>query len=81
MDKLISTDPYFSINIVLNQGSFLESIQIIQKISSLLNTQSYADKLAIIFNESSIAFPQIYGPMGDYIGTNSVIYLIIFFFI
>lgn len=72
MDKLISTDPYFSINIVLNQGSFLESIQIIQKISSLLNTQSYDDKLSINFNYSFIAFPQIYGPIGDYTGTNSV---------
>jgi hypothetical protein len=73
-EKLISADPYFSKNVILNQGSFLNSIQIIQTISSLLNIQSYEDKLGIKLNQSSIAFPQIYGPMEKFIGVNAVIY-------
>ena len=73
MDKLISADPYFSLNIILNQGSFIKSIQIIQTVSSILNTQSYSHKLGMILNKSSIAFPQIYGPMENYTGVNSVV--------
>jgi len=72
MEKLITADPYFSTNIILNQGSYLNSIQIIQTISSLLNTQSYADKLGLILNKSSIAFPEIYGPMKNYSGVKEV---------
>jgi hypothetical protein len=76
MDKLISADPLFSTNIVLNQGSYLKSIQIIQSISSLLNAQSFSDKLGLILNKSSIAFPQIYGPMENYSGVNAVIFIL-----
>ena len=57
----------------LNQGSYLNNIQIIQTITSLLNIQSYSDKLGAILNKSSIAFPQIFGPMADYSGVNAVI--------
>jgi len=75
-NKLISADPYFGTNIILNQGSYLESVQIIQTISSLLNAQSYADKLGMILaNKSSIAFPQIYGAMSNYSGVNAVNHL------
>ncbi len=73
MDKLISADPLFSTNVILNQGSYLKSIQIIQTISSLLNDQSNSDKLGIIMNKNiSIMFPQIYGPMANYSGVNAV---------
>jgi len=57
----------------------LNNIQIIQTITSLLNIQSYSDKLGVIFNKSSIAFPQIYGPMADYSGVNAVIKCLILF--
>jgi len=77
-DKLISADPIFSTNVILNQGSYLNNIQIIQRITSLLNIQSYSDKFGAILNKSSIAFPQIYGPMADYAGVDAVI--IVFFF-
>jgi len=72
MDKLISGDPYFSTNILLNQGSYLDTIQIIQTISSLLNAQSYSDKLGIILNNCSISFPRIFGPMSNFTGVNAV---------
>ena len=73
MDKLVLADPFFSTNIILNQGSYLNSIQIIQKISSLLNVQSYSDKLGLLMNKSSFPFPQTYGPMANYSGVNAVI--------
>ena len=74
-DKLILADPFFSTNIILNQGSYLSSIQIIQQLASLLNEQSYSDKFGLILNQNSsstIAFPQIYGPMENYSGVNAV---------
>ncbi len=57
----------------MNQGSYLNSLQIIQSIAALLNIQSYSDKLGAILNKSSITFPQIYGPMAYYSGVNAVI--------
>ena len=78
MDKLISNDPYFSANIILNQGSYLDSIQIIQVISSILNEQSYSEKSSMIANKSSIAFPKIFGPMENYTGVNLVINHVLF---
>jgi hypothetical protein len=81
MEKLISFEPYFSTNILLSQGSYLESIQIIQKFSSLLNIQSNSEKFALILNNNSIFFPQIYGPMENYSGVFPVITLrLIFWF-
>ena len=53
----------------------MSSIQIIQKLASLLNEQSYSDKLGLILNQNSsstIAFPQIYGPMANFSGVNAV---------
>ena len=78
MEKLISFEPYFSTNILLSQGSYLESIQIIQKISSLLNIQSNSEKFALFLN-NSILFPQIYGPMENYTGVSPVITFILLF--
>ena len=65
---LISKDPTFSLNIALNQGSLLEIIQIIQKISGLLNDQSLSDELGLIkfSNNTELKFPQIYGPLVDF---------------
>ena len=70
MNDLISANPYFSTNVILNQGSFLSSIEEIQRISSLLNEQSLSDKLALsLLNESSkVFFPDIYGPLSTYSG-------------
>jgi len=76
MSKLISADPYFSTNVILNQGSYLKSIQIIQTLSSLLNAQSYSDKLGLLLNKTTIAFPKIYGPMANYSGVNAVIFFL-----
>ena len=78
-DKLITADPIFSTNVILNQGSYLKNIQIIQTITSLLNIQSYSDKLGAILNKSSKAFPQIYGPMANYTGVNAVINVLLSF--
>lgn len=72
MDKLISGGPVFATNIILNQGSYLNSIQIIQTISSLLNFESFSDKFGINVNKSLIFFPQIFGPMASYSGLNVV---------
>ena len=62
MNKIISSDTYFRVNIILNQGSYLDSIQELQIISSLLNQNATSDKLDLIFNNYSTRFPQIYGP-------------------
>ena len=69
IDQLIQQSPLFSTNIILNQGSYLLSIQEIQRISSLLNEQSLSDKLGLIMNgNSSINFPQKFGPLSYYSG-------------
>ena len=70
MNSLITANPFFSTNIILNQGSYLNSLEEIQRISSLLNEQSLSDKLAMsLLNESSkIFFPDIYGPLSEYSG-------------
>ena len=62
-ERLIAQDPLFKINIILNQGSYLSNIIIIQSISSLLNTQSLSDKLGILTN---ISFPETYEPLLNY---------------
>lgn len=71
-ELLISEDPTFSTNIILNEGSnkYFDSIQEIQKISSLLNEQSLSDELNImkLNNNTGLSFPQIYGPLSNYEG-------------
>ena len=70
MNSLITANPYFSTNVILNQGSYLSSLQEIQRISSLLNEQSLSDKLALnLLNESSkVFFQDTYGPLSTYFG-------------
>ena len=48
IEKIISGDPYFSSNIILNEGAFVQSIQELQSISSLLNEQSLSDKVGLL---------------------------------
>jgi hypothetical protein len=72
-DKLISGDPNFYLNMMLKQGSFLKSIQIMQSISSLLNEQSLSDKLGLkLDSKLEYNFPHIYGPLAYFKGVNSV---------
>jgi hypothetical protein len=68
IDKLISKNPLFSTNIILNEGSCLLSIQEIQRITSLLNEQSLSDKLGLILNGIAPIFPQTFGPLSNYSG-------------
>ena len=66
---LISKDSTFSTNILLSQGSYLQSIQEIQKISDLLNRQSLSDALGLLgANSTEFKFPPIYGPLANYEG-------------
>lgn len=80
MNKLIENDPNFNVNMILNEGSYLLSIQEIQSISSLLNEQSLSDKLGMVLNGA--IFPQIFGPLSNYSGVKPVlfIFLHVFFF-
>ena len=68
IDQLISKNPLFSTNIILNEGSYLLSIQEIQRLSSLLNEQSLSDKLGLILNGNAPIFPQTFGPLSNYSG-------------
>lgn len=72
INKLISEDSNFQTNIILNEGSFLASIQEIQRISSLLNYQSLSDKLGLVLNRNAPTFPQLYGPLSNYSGVKAV---------
>ena len=74
MNSLITANPYFSTNVILNQGSYLSSLQEIQRISSLLNEQSLSDKLSLrLMNESSkVFFPDTFGPLSTYSGVTQV---------
>jgi len=74
MEKLISSDTSFESNIILNEGAFTGSIQDLQRISSLFNSQSLSDKLGLILGgKASIIFPQTYGPLSNYSGAIPVI--------
>ena len=74
INKLILPDLNFEANVILNQGSYLESLKVIQSISSLLNHQSYSDKLGLILSDKSktFLFPQTYGPLSNYSGVRPV---------
>ena len=71
--RLISEDPFFISNIILNEGSYLGSIQELQSICALLNQQSLADKVGLITNKTAPIFPSIGGPLSNYSGVVSVI--------
>jgi len=66
--QLITQNPQLISNVILNEGSYLFSIQEIQRISSLLNEQSLSDKKGLILNGSAPIFPQIFGPLSNYSG-------------
>ena len=67
LSKLISRDPLFETNRILNEGSYLSSLQEIQTISSLLNDQSLADKFGLISSlKNASLFPQTFGPLFKY---------------
>jgi hypothetical protein len=66
MNDLITGNPLFDSNIILNEGSFIKSIQEIQRMSSLLNDQSLSDKLGLILKGDAPIFPQTYGPLWNY---------------
>jgi len=73
MNDLITENPSFDSNIILYEGSFKESIQEIQRISSLLNYQSLSNKLGLIMKGDAPIFPQTYGPLWNYSGVIPVI--------
>jgi len=73
MNDLITENPSFESNVILYEGSFKESVQEIQRISSLLNDQSLSDKLGLILNGDAPIFPQTYGPLWNYSGVIPVI--------
>jgi len=81
IDQLIKQTPYFITNIILSEGSYLSSIQEIQRISSLLNEQSLSDKLGLILNGSAPIFPQTFGPLSNYSGVLPVGHVYLFFFL
>lgn len=63
MEKLISRDSQFETNKILNEGSYLLSLQEIQTISSLMNDQSLSDKYGLVLNNqlNPPFFPQTFG--------------------
>jgi hypothetical protein len=64
LSKLIEHDPLFETNRILNEGSYLPSLQEIQTISSLLNDHSLADKFGLISSlKNTSLFPQTFGPL------------------
>jgi len=68
MSKLIEKDPMFDSLIILNEGSFLRTIQEMQTISSLLNERSLSDKLGLILKGNAVLFTETYGPLSSYSG-------------
>jgi hypothetical protein len=73
LSKLISHDPLFETNRILNEGSYLPSLQEIQTISSLLNDQSLADKFGLISSlKNKSLFPQTFGQLFKY-STNRIV--------
>ncbi len=73
MNDLITENPLLDSNVILYEGSFKESIQEIQRISSLLNDQSLSDKLGLILEGDAPIFPLTYGPLWNYSGVMPVI--------
>ena len=71
--NLITASPYFYINKILNEGSYLSSLQELQLISSLLNEQSLRDKYGLVCQDNStVSFPKTYGPLSNYSGVLAV---------
>ena len=73
---IISSSPDSNLNTLLMQGVYLNIIQVLQGISSLLNEQSMSDKLGLLLYHNSShsnKFPQIYGPLSSFTGVLAVI--------
>ncbi len=78
LSKLISRDPFFETNRILNEGSYLPSLQEIQTISSLLNDQSLADKFGLISSlKNTSLFPQTFGSLFKY-SSNRIVRILYF---
>jgi hypothetical protein len=68
MNDLITENPLLDSNVILNEGTFVKSMQEMQRISSLLNDESLSDKLGLILKGDAPIFPQTYGPLWKYSG-------------
>jgi len=78
INQLMTQNSSFNTNVILNEGSYLLSIQEIQRISSLLNEESLSDKLGLIlYGHATICFPQTFGPLSNYSGVVPVKYNIV----
>ena len=77
INNLLVKDTSFLTNKILNEGSFLPTLQEIQMISSLLNEQSWRDKLGLKLNGSGPIFPQTFGPLSNFSGVIPVKIVII----
>ena len=73
--KLTLPDLNYDSNVILNEGAYLQSLQVIQGISSLLNQQSLSDKYGLIMKDNSKAylFPNTFGPLSYFSGVKPVI--------
>jgi len=73
--KLTLPDLNYDSNVILNEGAYLQSLQVIQGISSLLNQQSLSDKYGLIMKDNSKAylFPNTFGPLSNFSGVKPVI--------
>jgi hypothetical protein len=66
VNNLLKKDTSFLTNKILFEGSNFPSMQEMQKVSSLLNEQSWQDKQALKL--VGFVFPQIYGPLSNLSG-------------
>ncbi len=81
-EKLILEDSTFYLNKILNEGDYLESVQELQILFSLINEQSLSDKKSLSLSANiTHTFPQIYGPLENYSGVAEVKNQYEFFFI
>ncbi len=71
-EKIILANSTFIYNIMLNEGDYLNSIQVLQTLSSIVNEQSLSDKIGLILYKNETRFPQIYGPLSNYMGVSPV---------
>ena len=78
IEKLISDDPLFSLNIILNEGSYLKTLEEVQVTAGLLNDQSLSEKASLISSGQAPIFPQTFGPLSNYSGVLSVSILLYF---
>jgi hypothetical protein len=72
-EKIILANSTFIYNIILNEGDYLNSIQVLQTLSSIVNEQSLSDKIGLtLYENETTKFPQIYGPLSNYTGVSPV---------